>query len=135
MKIENGLLFVAAQQLSGDPRFYAAAAINACVPIRNISHMKEHPHREKVYTVLHLTNGDEVIADATIPDVIQLITEAKAMNLFGYVGISLFPNPEVVVKGSDLKVMLERQASRNQAHRSFAKGGMILPGMYPDAMV
>lgn len=125
MQIENGLLFVSAHQLSGDPRFYEVNSINACVPIRNISHMKEHPHRGKVYTVLHLTNGDEIIADSTIPELIQLITKARSLSLFGVPGLNYSPNSEMVINGKDLKVMLERQASGNEAPSSFVKGGII----------
>ncbi|ACT96693.1 hypothetical protein [Dyadobacter fermentans] len=136
MKIENGLLFVAACQLSADYKNSGlAGSIEACVPIRKISHMKEHPHRGKVYTVLHLDNGDEIIASATIPDMIQLIREARAMSLFGQMSAHAFPSPEVIVNGSDLKVMLERNIKRNEGPKSFAKGGMIPPGEAMDAMI
>jgi hypothetical protein len=133
MKIENGLLFVAAQQLSGDPRYYQASAINACVPIRNLSHMKEHPHRGKVYTVLHLTNGDEIIADATIPDLIQLLTEARVMNLFGNITFNCFPDPEIVINGSELKAIWER--TKNMAKVDFPKGGTVTGPISESAIV
>lgn len=134
MKIENGLLFLAPMSLHGpDEAVQPIVKVSAlCIPLRNVSHLEECLYSGVAYTALILSNGDEVKVSASISDLLQLIKEAHVMHIFGSVvpaGPNLFPNPEVLIKGtrmsgSDLKMIIDRNAKRNEGPTSFAKGGI-----------
>lgn len=91
MKIENGLLFVRyIEILADDPVVYEAEAFEACIPVRNISHLSEYrsSRSRSLFTAINLNNKDRLLVGASIPDLLQLINEADAMNLVGAIGLS-----------------------------------------------